>query len=280
MKASFLQQDRIVKSSKVRIGDLSISYLIRHAKLPSSKHVIFLHGFPFNKNMWRAQLEALPDNFTGIALDVRGHGMSTSGHGYFSIDVFAKDLGVFIKKLDIQKAVVCGVSMGGYIALRAYELFPASIEALVLSDTHSRSDDNTTKQKRFDTIQAVLKHGRRPFAIGFVANLFSDYSIKHRPDAVELIKSSIRRTRTSSICATLLALAARTDTTQTLPQISVPTLLVRGVEDKITPQYLMQEMAQQIPKAEFIELDQCGHLPNVENPEAFNRALNTFLESL
>lgn len=275
-----LQTERTIKRNKIRIGDLSISYYIKSGKETSSKYIIFLHGFPFNKNMWREQLEALPDDTTGIALDIRGHGMSTSGHGYFSIDVFAKDLGVFLKKLNIDKTVLCGVSMGGYIALRAYELFPEQVSGLVLADTHSKSDDNVAKQKRFDTIQAVLKHGRRPFAIGFIPNLFSEHSIQNRPEAVELVKSSIRRNDINTICSTLLALASRTDTTETLSRINVPTLLIRGKDDKITPLDFMQEMTDQIPDSQFIEFDHCGHLPNLEEPEVFNSTLRSFLERI
>ena len=116
--------ERIIKSNKIRIGDLSISYYTKRATRYPEKHIIFLHGFPFNKNMWREQLENLDEEVTGIAIDIRGHGNSTKGHGFFSIDVFAKDLGVFIEKLDLKRVILCGLSMGGYIALRAYQLFP------------------------------------------------------------------------------------------------------------------------------------------------------------
>ena len=168
-------------------------------------------------------------------------GTAPRGHGYFSMDVFAKDLGVLMRKLEVEQAVLCGISMGGYIALRAYQLFPEKISGLILCDTHSKADDNAGKQKRFDGIQAVLQHGRRPYAIGFVGNVFSARSIDENPEAVELIKSSIRRNSIGTICATLLALAARTDTTDVLSEIQVPTLLVRGKEDKITPAALMEK---------------------------------------
>lgn len=276
----FPKRERLIKSNKIRIGDLSISYYIKHATADSKKHIVFLHGFPFNKNTWKQQLETLPEDVTGIAVDIRGHGNSTSGHGYFSIDVFAKDLGVFLKKMELDNVVLCGVSMGGYIALRAYELFPACISGLVLVDTQSHADDDTAKQKRFDTIQAVLKHGRRPFSIGFVKNVFAERTIQQDPDAVELIKSSIRRNSIETICATLLALAARTDTTDSLPKINVPTLLIRGKEDKITSREAMQGLADGIPSATFIELDGCGHLPNLEDPVQFDKELHVFLSKL
>ena len=261
---------RIIKSSKIRIGDISIAYHIKNATKTPEKYIIFLHGFPFNKNMWRNQLEALEDNITGIAIDIRGHGNTTKGHGYFSIDVFAKDLGAFMRKMEINEAIICGMSMGGYIALRAHQLFPEKITGLILSATHSKSDNDAGKQKRFDAIQAVLQHGRRPFAIGFVSNVFHERSIDNKPEAVELIKSSIRRNSVTSICSTLLALAARTDTTSTLDKITVPTLVIWGTGDKITPKDLMTDMANRISNAEFIEFDNCGHLSNLEDPDTFN----------
>ncbi|MBE8712172.1 alpha/beta fold hydrolase [Sphingobacterium hungaricum] len=272
--------DRLIKSSKLRVGDISISYYSKKATDKERQVIIFLHGFPFNKNSWRDQLSALADDVTGIAIDIRGHGNSTSGHGFFSIDVFAKDLRVFMEKLEIEKAVLCGVSMGGYIVLRTFQLIPDKISGLILSDTHSKADDDKGKQKRFDSIQAVLQFGRRPFAIGFIENLFTKETIDEKPETVELIKSSIRRNSVNSICATLLALASRTDTTSSLEKIKVPTLVIRGKEDKITPENLMSELANDIPGAEYIQFENCGHLPNLEDPERFNQVLKDFLEKV
>jgi len=265
-----------IKRKRIRIGDISISYLVREATV--AKHtVVFVHGFPFNKNMWLYQLTALPSDITGIAVDVRGHGNSTIGHGFFSVDVFAKDLLVFMRKLAIEKAVICGVSMGGYIALRAYEIQPVSISGLILCDTHSLADDNTAKQKRFDSIQSVLKNGKRAFSIGFVNNVFSERSLRENRGAVELIKSSIRRNVESSICATLLALASRTDTTASLASISVPSLVIRGAKDAITTKAQASTLVENIPNARYIEIPECGHLPNLEDPETFNRLMNEYL---
>lgn len=272
--------ERLIKSNKLRIGDVSLSYHIKKAKTKESKTIIFLHGFPFNKNMWRQQLVAAGDDVTAIALDIRGHGNSTSGHGFFSIDVFAKDLVLFVEQLGLQKVVLCGISMGGYIALRAYELFPERISGMILCDTHSLADDNAAKQKRFDSIQAVLTHGRRPFAIGFIEKVFAGPSLEKEPEAVLLIKSSIRRNSLSSICSTLLALAARTDTTAVLKQINCPSLLIRGREDRITAHEDMQVLAKGIKGSTFVEMEDCGHLPNLEAPQAFNKLLVDFMEKV
>ncbi|MBK1441826.1 alpha/beta fold hydrolase [Parapedobacter sp. ISTM3] len=269
----------LIKRKRIRIGDISISYLSSDVT-PSQKNVVFVHGFPFNKNMWIPQLEALPANTGGIAVDVRGHGNSTMGHGFFSVDVFAKDLLVFLRKLGITQTVLCGVSMGGYIALRAYQIQPEIFSGLILSDTHSLADDNTAKLKRFDSIQSVLKNGKRAFSIGFVNNVFSTRSLAENREAIDLIKSSIRRNTETSICATLLALASRTDTTDSLKDISVPTLVIRGAEDRITTQEQAQLLVSNIPDAEYVEIPECGHLPNLEDAERFNSAMNTFLNRI
>ncbi len=272
---------REIKRGRVRADDISMAYLLREAaEKGKSPTVIFIHGFPFNKNMWRLQLEALPAAVTGIAVDVRGHGRSTTGHGFFSVDIFARDLLAFMDALHLEKAVLCSISMGGYIALRAYELAPSRFRGLVLCDTNSVADDNAGKLKRFETIQSVLRHGKRAFSIGFVQQVFSGKSIQERPEAVELIKSSIRRNTERGICATLLALASRTDTTGSLKNITVPALIIRGAEDKITTKEQADVLENEISDSRRVEIPDSGHLPNLENPEAFNRELNRFLELL
>lgn len=269
----------LIKRRRIRIGDISISYLLRDAE-PADQTVVFVHGFPFNKNMWIPQLEGLPPSIRGIAVDVRGHGNSTTGHGFFSVDVFAKDLLVFLRKKAIKQAVICGISMGGYIALRAYQIQPEVFAGLVLCDTNSLADDNAAKQKRFDTIQSVLKNGKRAFSIGFVNSVFGQKAQTENQDAVNLIKSSIRRNTESSICATLLALASRTDTTESLAAISAPTLVIRGAEDRITPREQSDILVSGIPGASYLEIPDCGHLPNLEDATRFNMELTAFLDNI
>lgn len=269
----------LIKRKRIRIGDISISYLLKDAE-PADQTVVFVHGFPFNKNMWIPQLEGLPPSIRAIAMDVRGHGNSTTGHGFFSVDVFAKDLLVFLRKMAIRRAVLCGISMGGYIALRAYQIQPEGFSGLVLCDTNSIADDNAAKQKRFDTIQSVLKNGKRAFSIGFVNNVFAQKTLTENHAAVDLIKSSIRRNTESSICATLLALASRTDTTDSLRAITVPTLVIRGAEDRITPREQSDILVAEIPGATYLEVPHCGHLPNLEDVTRFNMELMAFLDHI
>jgi len=274
---NFSQKSKM-KRKTIRVRDISISYILRDVDMAETT-IIFIHGFPFNKNMWLSQLDDLPPTIRGIAMDIRGHGNTTTGHGFFNVDVFAKDLLAFIQALELKNVVVCGVSMGGYIALRAYQLNPTLFSGIVLNDTHSFSDTDEEKIKRFATIESVLKHGKRSFSIGFIPKIFSEKSIKQRPEAVELIKSSIRRNTESTICATLLALASRTDTTQVLENINVPVLILKGQEDKIVSLEQVKAMEMLIPDVKYVEFPDCGHLPNLENPTRFNGEIRNFLIS-
>lgn len=265
-----------IQRKKIRLSDISISYQHKGSTSPRLT-IIFIHGFPFNKNMWQAQMEALPDEIAGIALDVRGHGMSTSGHGYFNIDLFAQDLIDFVGKLELDNVVLCGISMGGYIALRAREMMPDLFKAFVLVDTHPFPDTDVAKIKRFEAIQSVLQYGRRVFAIGFVNNVFSPKSMSSKHEEIALIRSSIRRNDIRSICATELALAARTDTSKELGAVVQPCLLIRGEEDKLTSHEQMEEMHRHIAHSEYVEMGGCAHLPNLEDAAVFNGHLLRFL---
>src|SRR5690606_34545978 len=150
-----------------------------------------------------------------------------------------------------------GISMGGYIALRGYQLQPETFAGLVLCDTNSIADDNATIQTRLDSIQYVLQNGKRAISIGFFNNVFRQKALAENQEAVDLIKSSIRRNTESSICATLLALASRTDTTDSLAAITAPTLIIRGAEDRITPREQSDILVSKIPEATYLEIPGC-----------------------
>src|SRR5690606_14294997 len=110
--------ERSIKSNKIGVGDISISYQIKKSVSTSSHTILFLHGFTFNMNKWRQQRRPLPEEVTRIAVDIRRHCLSTSGHGFVTINVFAKDMRVLMEKCRIENTIVCGFFRGGYIALR------------------------------------------------------------------------------------------------------------------------------------------------------------------
>ncbi|MGA7162302.1 MAG: alpha/beta fold hydrolase [Bacteroidota bacterium] len=245
--------------------------------------VVFIHGFPFSHKMWTfpgGQTEALTSTHRVIAYDVRGHGDSEVGDGQYTIELFVEDLIGLLDHLSISKAVAVGLSMGGYIALRAVERNPDRFRGLVLCDTKSEGDSNEAKIKRSASMKAVKANGPQLFAQNFVAGVFTAESFNERPDAVKAIQSIIERTAPLSLCGTMLALAGRTDTTSSLAAITIPTLIMVGERDVLTPLAASQAMKDKIPNSDIHIIPNSAHLSNMENPGEFNKHLVEFLQKI
>jgi 3-oxoadipate enol-lactonase len=247
---------------------------------PSGIPVIFIHGFPFSHTMWRPQLQSLPPKVRAIAYDVRGHGMSDVGDGQYSIELFVDDLMGLMDGLSIPRAALCGLSMGGYIALRAVERHADRITGLVLADTRSDADGNEAKVKRTASLKSVKADGSAAFGRNFVKAVFWEGSFSRTPDAVEMIRTVIAGNSPLGIGGTLLALAARTDTTESLNAIRVPTVILVGEHDVVTPPAAARAMHERIIGSQMFSIPDAAHMSNLENPAAFNRHLHEFLARL
>ena len=257
-------------------NSISVSY--QHKKGSEAQAtVVFIHGFPFDKSIWDKQMAALPESIDGLAYDIRGFGKSSSGHQFFSIDLFAKDLIQLINHLRLENVILCGISMGGYIALRAFEIAREKIKGMVLCDTNCVADTNEGKLKRFDSIELVTSGKKEEFTENFLRNVFSDYSQQFNSETVSLVRNLIMNTSAETICSAQLALASRTETSQVLAGIRVPALIIRGEHDKLMSAAQTQQLVDGIPDAGYNEIAASGHLPNLENPEQFNSCLNTYL---
>lgn len=240
--------------------------------------VVFLHGFPFSHEMWTPQLGPVGQSHRAIAYDIRGHGMSDIGDGQYTIDGHVDDLFAFLDLLSINACVVVGLSMGGYIALRALERDPARFKGAVLCDTKSEADTNEAKVKRFETMKAVKRGGSVEFAEAFARAVFWEGTFTSKPEVVASIKRVIGRTPPLAIAGTLLALASRTDTTPSLDSIGIPTLILVGEHDAVTPPAASRAMHERIPGSHLHLIPAAGHMSNLENPEAFNEKLLAFLK--
>jgi len=245
---------------------------------PSSFPVIFVHGFPFNHKMWIEQLETTGRLYHAIAYDIRGHGESYVGDGQFTIEGHVDDLFALLDHLSLKKVVVVGLSMGGYVALRALEREQDRFVAAVLCDTRSEADSNDAKLKRFANIALVKKEGSAAFAEKFLQVLFAPRSFEAQPEKVRLIREIITKTSPLSIAGTLLALAARTDTTASLSTIKIPTLILVGELDQITPPAAAEAMHERILGSELHIVPHAAHMSNLENTEFFNEKLLYFLK--
>lgn len=263
---------------RARINGLEMAYNI--AGNPANLPVLFIHGFPFSQDTWKEQVNLLSDAYRVITYDVRGHGGSEVGDGQYTLEFFVDDFLGLLDHLKIEKAAVVGLSMGGYIALRAIERSPERFRALVLCDTRSEADTNEGKIKRSASIKSLKTEGVKKFAEGFVKAVFAPQTFETKPDTVRFIQEIIEKTSPAAIAGTLLALAARTETTQSLPNIKVPTLVLVGEHDTLTPPSAAEAMHAKIPDSELHVIPGAAHMSNLENPEEFNKHLLDFLSQL
>jgi 3-oxoadipate enol-lactonase len=242
--------------------------------------IIFIHGFPFNMTMWHRQVESLRNYCRVITYDIRGFGNSDAGNEDFTVDLFAKDLIALMDALKIEKTIVCGLSLGGYIALNAYKNYPARFSALILSDTTCKADTIEAKEKRIKAIENIKTNGAEKYADESVKNLFAPESFNNKDKVKEIdaVREMIMRTQVQSLCKGLFALSVRTETCSILKKINIPVLILVGKEDIITSPAAAKFMHDKIKSSILEVLEHVGHLSNMENSEVFNNHLMRFIE--
>ncbi len=246
--------------------------------------ILFLHGFPFDHSMWRNQLEFLGTEYRCIAPDLRGHG-GTRDVGQpraaqdVSIDLMADDMIALLNQIhpSTRKITVCGLSMGGYIALALWRKIPQRIERLILADTKATPDSPEARTRRQAQAEKVKASGAESISGGMLESLLIE---EHRTGATGMeVRRMIESTSVPGIVNALHALAERPDSTDTLGTILAPTLVVVGEEDKLTPVSDAQYMVERLPHAApLVVIPHAGHLSPLENPDAFNLALSDFLQ--
>lgn len=263
---------------KLIVNNLAISYT--DLGEDDAPVIIFIHGFPLNKSSWNQQLNVLKENYRVIAYDVRGHGESESGTSTFSIERFVSDLLYFMDALKIDKASICGLSMGGYIALNAIVNNPNRFESLVLSDTHCIGDMKKTIEKRINSIQTIGKNGVKKYAEESLKNLFAPASFTTKASEITAVKEMIETTSEESLIKTLLALAIREETCSLVHYINVPTLILVGEHDIITPPEVAAFMHEKITNSKLHIIADAGHLSNLENSTEYNNQLIKFFATV
>ncbi len=239
--------------------------------------IILIHGFPLNKSMWHKQIGELKENFRVIAYDIRGHGNSHSGEESFSIELFVSDLLSLMDTLKVEEAIICGFSMGGYIALNAIVNHSERFSALVLCDTNCKADTPEAKEKRMKAIESIKDKGLEEYANASLKKLFAPLSFSKHKDEIAIVKEMIMKTSKKSIYKALHALAERSETCTKLQEIKVPVLIMVGKEDEITPPDVAQFMHEKIKGSTIHIIEHAGHVSNMENPKEFNIQLNDFL---
>ncbi|MBU1013399.1 MAG: alpha/beta fold hydrolase [Bacteroidetes bacterium] len=240
--------------------------------------IIFIHGFPLNKAMWNKQVGELKENYRVITYDIRGHGNSDAGDEDFSIELFVIDLLSLMDALKIDKTILCGFSMGGYIALNAIENHPERFIALLLCDTNCTEDKPEAKEKRMKAIESIKEQGLEQYTEESLKKLFAPISFSKHIEEIAIVREMIMKTSKQSLYKTLYALAERKETCSKLHQIKVPALIMVGKEDEITPPDIALSMHEKIKGSTIHIIEHAGHLSNMENPNQFNEQLKKFLK--
>ena len=243
----------------------------------SALPLVLIHGFPFSHEMWRPQVEVLSETFWVVDYDLRGHGRSSPGDGQYPFEFFVDDLISLLDHLKIRKAALCGLSMGGYIALRTVERKPERVLALILADTQARADSNESKLRRAEAVRQIKTKGVKPYAQDFLKAVFTPESLRAKSKFAVAIQRVIESNSPTGICGALIALATRTDTVSSLSAIQVPTLILVGEKDTITPVSASLEMHERIAGSDFHVIEHAAHLSNIENAAEFNSLVKEFL---
>ena len=243
-----------------------------------NKGIVFIHGFPFDKSMWDEQGKLLSRDHFVVTYDIRGHGESEVGNGQYLIEFLVDDLFAVMDQVGLKKAVVCGLSMGGYIALRGIDRESSRFSGLILCDTKSPADTNAAKLNRANQIKAILSGKKSQFAEDQTKALFAPESFEQNKNAVDKITAIIKSTKETGLVGALIALASRMDMTESLEKISVPTLIMVGDKDKVTPPSEAETIHLKIENSKLVLIHGAGHLSNLENSKEFNSALLDFLK--
>ena len=242
--------------------------------------VVFIHGFPFDHNMWKNQTDKFSSDYFCISYDIRGLGISEPGDGQYTMESFVDDLEMLVLEMKLEKPIVCGFSMGGYISLRAIEKMPENFRALILCDTKSAADNNEGKINRAAGIKKINVEGVTKFVEEFIPNCFCEYSLENRKELVHTCITNSEYFSPVGIKGCLLAMAGRTDTTDSLSKIEIPALVLCGEEDNLTTPDVMMGMADKIHNSEFYTIPKSGHLSPLENPDVVNKHIENFLKKM
>ncbi len=241
--------------------------------------MLFIHGFPLDRTMWR-HLVATITGWRRIVPDLRGMGMSDLPEPGFSMSGYADDLAQLLGVVGVKQVVVCGLSMGGYVAFELMRRHRELIRGLVLVNTRADADDAEAKARRDEMIQTVEREGAEALTDIMVPKLLAPGTLTSMPRVVEHLRAMIGGNPPSGLTAALAAIRDRPDSTDVLGEIDLPTLVVAGSEDQLIPAKNAKAMAGAIRGAQFTLIPQAGHLAPLEQPIALSRVIGEFLESL
>ncbi|WP_158892969.1 alpha/beta fold hydrolase [Amycolatopsis anabasis] len=263
--------------TRVSLGEITIGYDDRGSGPP----LLLVHGHPFDRSMWGPQLEHFAAaGWRVVAPDLRGYGESTVVPGKTPLATFAGDLAALLDHLGLDRAVLCGLSMGGQIVLEFQRLFADRVRGLVLADTFARAETTEGRKVRNATADRLLREGMAGYAEEVLTKMVSPENARTQPWVADHVLTMMRGAHPEGAAAALRGRAERPDYVGLLPRIAVPALVVVGRDDELTPVGDARLLHERIPGAKLAVVEGAAHLPNLERRAAFNRVLAGFLEGV
>lgn len=251
----------------------------RYLEAGSGWPLLLLHAFPLNADLWRPQLERVARGWRFLAPDLRGFGRGVQPPTPMSLADMAGDLVAFLDALEIEKAVIGGLSMGGYVAMALYRVAPERFTGMVLANTKAGPDDAEGRAGREKMAQLVRRGGPSAVADQMLPKLLGPTSRRARPHLEPLVRRLIESNTAEGIEAAIHAIKERPDSVPTLERAAVPALVITGEEDAIIPVSESVAMEKAIRRAQLVVLPAAGHLSSLEVPDDFSEALGTFLHA-
>lgn len=263
---------------KAFINNTNLAYSDHGAGLP----VIFLHAFPLNRGMWDGDIAVLlaEQRYRLVSLDWRGFGESDIPNDISTMELFADDVAGLMDQLGIEKAVLCGLSMGGYAAFAFLRNYPRRLSGLILADTRPAADTPEAQANRENVAQLAESKGTGAIADFQVPRQLSDYTRQQHPEVEIRVRQMIESATAQGIAAASRGMARRADASDLLANIDCPTLVIVGEQDVLTPPAMAQEYAAKIVGAQYVVIPRAGHLSNLEQPDMFVGAVSGFLGTL
>ena len=243
--------------------------------------VLFIHGFPFDRSMWLEQITSLR-GIRAIAPDLRGLGSSVAADPDegFSMELYARDLLGLLDALAVPEVVVCGLSMGGYIAFECLRRWPQRIRGLILIDTKAEADDAAARDGRTAGMDAVRKGGTSAITEAMLPRLLSPVTLKTEPATVDRVRSMMNAAPAHGVIGALQAMLDRPDSTPLLSSIRQPALVLVGQDDQLTPPEQAEAMCRHLPRGECRVIPNAGHLLPLEQPGPTNEVIHGFIDGL
>ncbi len=243
--------------------------------------LVLVHGFPLDHHMYDDVFEPLAQQHQVIAIDLRGFGRSEGYREIAPMELFADDIAAILDALDVTEQITfAGLSMGGYVAWQMWQRHRDRLSRMILLDTRAIADDEVQARARRMAAEAVLSAGMGDVPVNMLPKLLAESTRNHKPEVVTAMTEMILRQDPRAVAAAQRGMAQRPNVESWLPEITIPTLVISGEHDVISPPKEMQAFAAQIPGAQFVEIPNAGHMVPMENPEAMCEAVLPFCRDL